>query len=178
MLKYGLLGDASFFDWLDVNSSAVLALDPPVIMHAIHTSCIAKTRIVEADEREAGKRALLNLGHTFAHAIENVAGYGHYLHGEAVAIGLNLATQLSVKLGQLEAADIERVKALIERYNLPTQLHNPLSITDLMAAMQKDKKNRAGKLRFVSMQTIGEAITTEEVDYALIESLWQGVGAK
>ena len=107
-----------------------------------------------------------------------MAGYGHYLHGEAVAIGLNLATQLSVKLGQLEAADIDRVKALIERYNLPTQLHNPLSITDLMAAMQKDKKNRAGKLRFVSMQTIGEAITTEEVDYALIESLWQGVGAK
>ena len=158
-----------------------LTASAPELAGVVRRCCAIKAEIVANDEKEtasSGGRALLNLGHTFANAIENVAGYGHYLHGEAVAIGLNLATQLSVKLGQLEAADIDRVKALIERYNLPTQLHNPLSITDLMAAMQKDKKNRAGKLRFVSMQTIGEAITTEEVDYALIESLWQGVGAK
>jgi len=179
VIKYGMLYDLDFFKELEeVNT---LAASAPELAGVVRRCCAIKAEIVANDEKEtasSGGRALLNLGHTFAHAIENVAGYGHYLHGEAVAIGLNLATQLSVKLGQLEAADIDRVKALIERYNLPTQLHNPLSITDLMAAMQKDKKNRAGKLRFVSMQTIGEAITTEEVDYALIESLWQGVGAK
>jgi 3-dehydroquinate synthase len=179
VIKYGMLYDLDFFKELEeVNT---LTASAPELAGVVRRCCAIKAEIVANDEKEtasSGGRALLNLGHTFAHAIENVAGYGHYLHGEAVAIGLNLATQLSVKIGQLKAADIDRVKALIERCNLPTQLHNPLSITDLMAAMQKDKKNRAGKLRFVSMQTIGEAITTEEVDYALIESLWQEVGAK
>jgi 3-dehydroquinate synthase len=120
---------------------------------------------------------LLNLGHTFAHAIENAAGYGDYLHGEAVAIGLVLATQLSVELGQLEAAWVERVSGLLESNALPIRLKSPLGISDLMAAMQRDKKNRSGALRFVTLEAAGQAVTTDGVETAVIEALWQSVGA-
>ena len=154
---------------------------PPELAAIVRRCCAIKAEIVADDEKEtagSGGRARLNLGHTFAHAIENVAGYGHYLHGEAVGIGLNLATQLSVELGQIDASDIARANALIERFALPTQLKAPLPICDLMAAMQRDKKNRSGRLRFISMQTLGHAVTTDGVDLALVEALWKTVGAK
>ena len=131
----------------------------------------------ETETAASGGRALLNLGHTFAHAIENAAGYGDYLHGEAVAIGLIMATQLSVELGQLEASWVERVSSLLESNTLPVRLKSPLEISDLMAAMQRDKKNRSGSLRFVTLEAVGQAVTTEEVETALIEALWQSVGA-
>ena len=120
---------------------------------------------------------MLNLGHTFAHAIENVAGYGHYLHGEAVAIGLNLATQLSVAIGQLEASDVDRVQELLNRCNLPISLNKPLNISELMTAMRYDKKNRGNQIRFVTMRMLGHAVTTEDVDETIIKNLFKKVGA-
>jgi 3-dehydroquinate synthase len=178
VIKYGMLYDFDFFKELEQIDS--LTASSPELANIVRRCCAIKAEIVANDEKEtaaSGGRALLNLGHTFAHAIENVAGYGQYLHGEAVAIGLNLATQLSVELGQLDASDIDRANALIEKCALPTQLNAPLPIADLMAAMQKDKKNRGGKLRFVSMQALGNAVTAEGVDVALVRALWKNAGA-
>ncbi|CAA6679430.1 MULTISPECIES: 3-dehydroquinate synthase [unclassified Lentimonas] len=179
VIKYGMLYDFEFFKELEeVNT---LTASSPELAGIVRRCCAIKAEIVADDEKEtaaSGGRALLNLGHTFAHAVENVAGYGQYLHGEAVAIGLNLATQLSVQLGQVDAADIDRANALIEKCALPTRLNAPLPITDLMAAMQKDKKNRAGKLRFVSMEALGKAVTTDGVEATMVEGLWKTVGAE
>lgn len=179
VIKYGMLFDLDFFKELEqVNS---LTASSPELAAIVRRCCAIKAEIVADDEKETaatGGRALLNLGHTFAHAIENVAGYGQYLHGEAVAIGLNLATRLSVELGQIDASDIARANALIEKCALPTSLKAPLPISELMAAMQRDKKNRNGRLRFISMQTFGHAVTTDEIDVALVEALWKTVGAR
>jgi 3-dehydroquinate synthase len=179
VIKYGMLYDFEFFKELEQVDT--LSASSPALTAIVRRCCAIKAAIVADDEKEtaaSGGRALLNLGHTFAHAVENVAGYGQYLHGEAVAIGLNLATQLSVQLGQIDAADIDRANALIEQCALPTRLKAPLPITDLMAAMQRDKKNRGGKLRFVSMEALGTAVTTDGVDVALVEALWKTVGAE
>jgi 3-dehydroquinate synthase len=179
VIKYGMLYDVALF--ADLEQTEVLRPESAELPDIVRRCCAIKAQIVAEDEKEtaaSGGRALLNLGHTFAHAIENVAGYGQYLHGEAVAIGLNLATQLSVQLGQIDAAEINRANALIERYALPIRLKAPLPISDLMAAMQRDKKNRGGRLRFVSMQALGQAVTTDGVDVALVEALWKEVGAE
>lgn len=179
VIKYGMLHDLDFFQHLEQVDQ--LTPQSPELAAVVRRCCEIKAQIVADDEKEtaaSGGRALLNLGHTFAHAVENVAGYGQYLHGEAVAIGLNLATQLSVQLGQMDASDIDRANALIERCDLPTRLKAPLPISDLMAAMQRDKKNRAGKLRFVSMQSLGHAVTTDGIEAAMVEALWKEVGAE
>jgi 3-dehydroquinate synthase len=179
VIKYGMLYDLEFFKELEqVNT---LNAHSPELAAIVRRCCAIKAAIVAEDEKEtaaSGGRALLNLGHTFAHAIENVAGYGQYLHGEAVAIGLNLATQLSVELGQINANTIARVNALLAKCALPDRLSQPLAISALMAAMQRDKKNRSGRLRFVTMQSLGQAVTTDNVDTALVEKLWNGVGAQ
>jgi 3-dehydroquinate synthase len=146
----------------------------------IRRCCAIKAQVVSDDEKEtaaSGGRALLNLGHTFAHAIENVAGYGQYLHGEAVSIGLCLATRLSVALGQIDEREIAQVESMVTRFHLPLRLHEPLNTGALLAAMQKDKKNRGGQLRFVSMTDIGTAVTSEDVNPELIEQLWHQAGA-
>jgi 3-dehydroquinate synthase len=178
VIKYGMLFDLDFFKELEqVNP---LTANSPQLAAIVRRCCAIKAEIVADDEKETattGGRALLNLGHTFAHAIENVAGYGQYLHGEAVAIGLNLATKLSVELGQIDASNIARVNALIEKCALPKSLKAALPISDLMAAMQRDKKNRNGRLRFISMQKLGHAVTTDEIDVAQVEGLWKTVGA-
>ena len=178
MVKYGLLGDASFFDWLDVNSSAVLALDPPVIMHAIHTSCSAKARIVETDERESGKRALLNLGHTFAHAFEAEAGYNRsLLHGEAVAAGMGLAFDLSVDLGFCPPNDAARCKAHLRAVGLPagqTDLAaGNTAPSKLIAHMKHDKKMRDGRMYFILVNAIGDAFVSGDVPLDVVETLLQ-----
>lgn len=178
VIKYGMLADAQLFADLQATESLhPSATDLPKI---IRRCCAIKAHIVADDEKETapnGGRALLNLGHTFAHAIENVAGYGAYLHGEAVGIGLSLATQLSIQLGQLEASAQAPVDALLTKNNLPIALESKLSLCDLMQAMQRDKKNRSGKLRFVTMQAIGHAVTTEGIDIGLIEQIWLDTGA-
>ena len=176
MVKYGLLGDVAFFNWLDVNSSAVLALEPAAVMYAIHISCGAKARIVEADEREAGKRALLNLGHTFAHAFEAEAGYnGSLLHGEAVAAGMGLAFDLSVDLGFCSPDDAARCKAHLRAVGLPTgQADLPTgnaAPSKLIAHMKHDKKMRDGRMYFILVNTIGDAFVSGDVPPDAIETL-------
>ncbi|NCG09108.1 MAG: 3-dehydroquinate synthase [Verrucomicrobia bacterium] len=178
IVKYGLLADRTLFEELE--SLGAPNPESKALPAIIRRCCEIKAHIVVNDETEtaaSGGRALLNLGHTFAHAIENAAGYGDYLHGEAVAIGLVLATQLSVNLGQLEVAWTDRVIELLQANALPVRLKSALTISDLVTAMQRDKKNRSGNLRFVTLKAAGEAITTDGVETALIEALWQGVGA-
>jgi 3-dehydroquinate synthase len=178
VIKYGLLGDAALFAQLE---RAPLTVQSPELAAVIRRCCELKARIVEADERELAKeggRALLNLGHTFGHAIEQVTGYGTYLHGEAVAIGLCAAARLSKKSGMIGAAEVARVEAVVAAHGLPTQLHSPLLWADLLAAMARDKKVRAGGLRFVVLKTLGEAATQGGIDEALVEASFREVGAR
>ncbi|PXA05217.1 3-dehydroquinate synthase [Coraliomargarita sinensis] len=173
VIKYGMLADAGLLS--DLEDYAGLSAASEELPDVVRRCCAIKAQVVADDEKEtasSGGRALLNLGHTFAHAIENVAGYGEYLHGEAVAIGLVLATRLSVELGQLHTESVERVESIIASYQLPTRLRDPLPMDQLMLAMQRDKKTRGGKLRFVSMKALGEAITSDGVDPKLVEEIW------
>lgn len=177
VIKYGLLGDAELFRQL---AGATLAPQSDDLPAVIRRCCAAKARIVEEDEFETapqGGRALLNLGHTFGHAIEQVAGYGTYLHGEAVAIGLSAAARLSQKLGRIDEASVEVVTSALRAQRLPTRLHTSLPFDALREAVARDKKVRAGRTRFVVLQAIGVAVTADDVDPALAEAVWREVGA-
>lgn len=177
VVKYGLLGDATLFGELElrpINSPAAS------LASVIRRCCALKARIVEADERETAKeggRALLNLGHTFGHAIENVAGYGEYLHGEAVAVGLAAAARLSQKLGYIGPAIVRRIDYTLVGHRLPTRLRAPLAFQALHAAMTRDKKVRAGGLRFVILKNVGDAATQSDVPPGLVEESFREVGA-
>lgn len=178
VIKYGLLGDAGLLAELEREP---LRPASPRLAEIVRRCCATKARFVEADERETAKeggRALLNLGHTFGHAIENAAGYGEYLHGEAVAIGLVAAAQLSQKLGYIGSSDVTRVEAIVAAHALPTRLRAPLAFADLHAAMTRDKKVRAGGLRFVVLRRLGEAITQAGVGLDLVEASFREVGAR
>jgi 3-dehydroquinate synthase len=177
VIKYGLLGDPALLAQLE---QAPLTVASPGLAAVVRRCCAQKARIVEADERETAKhggRALLNLGHTFGHAIENAAGYGEYLHGEAVAIGLCAAVRLSEKLGSLAADDVARVERVVAAHALPVRLRAPLPFAELQAAMTRDKKVRAGGLRFVVLKHLGEAVTRGEIEPALVEASFREVGA-
>ena len=176
VIKYGLLGDAALFARLE---SAALTVQSPDLPAVIRRCCEMKAAIVRADERETaaeGGRALLNLGHTFGHAIEQVTGYSAYLHGEAVAVGIVAAARLSHKLGHLTVAEARRVEQAVALHALPVRLRSPLPLAALMASMQHDKKVRAGRLRFVVLQRLGEAATQSDVDPILVESVWRELG--
>ncbi len=177
IIKYGLLGDATLFTRLEQSALTPQSAD---LLAVIRRCCELKAEIVQADERETAKdggRALLNLGHTFGHAIEQVTGYGIYLHGEAVGVGLVAAARLSQKLGYLAPADVARVEKTVAAHALPVRLRGPLSPDALMAAMQRDKKVRAGNLRFVVLPRLGEAATQGDIDASLIEQVWRELGA-
>jgi len=178
IIKYGLLGDGELFAQLE---RAPLTPTSPSLAAVIRRCCEVKATIVEADERELavdGGRALLNLGHTFGHAIERVAGYGTYLHGEAVAIGLAAAARLSQKLGTLSAENVTRIEAVCAAHTLPVRLRAPLAVPALLDAMARDKKVRAGLPRFVVLQKIGAAATRSDgLTPALITACWREVGA-
>lgn len=163
VIKYGLIRDTGFFDWLEVNISKLMALDEGVIMYAIYRSCQNKAEVVAADEHEMGERALLNLGHTFGHAIENAMGYGVWLHGEAVAAGTMLAADLSQRMGWLDAEQISRIHVLLSAANLP--LNAPkLGVEKYLDLMANDKKVEGGKIRLVLQQGIGKAVITSDYD--------------
>ena len=170
VVKYGLLGDAEFFDWLEVNGAELLAGNPDKLAEAVRISCQAKADIVRADEKESGQRALLNLGHTFAHALEAEAGYdGRLLHGEAVACGLRLAFGFSRHLGLSSGQDEMRVAAHLNRLGLPGALADLPVIADMpiekmIDHMRKDKKARDGKLTFILVHSIGQAFVEHEID--------------
>ena len=177
VIKTGLLGDAALFEQLE---KTPLTVKSPDLAAVIRRCCAFKAAVVEADEREtaaSGGRALLNLGHTFAHAIENVAGYGDYLHGEAVGVGLCAAARLSQKLGHIAAADVARVERAVSAHGLPGKLRSPLSFAALLGAMMRDKKVRAGGLRFVVLKKIGEAATQSDVAPEFVEASFCAVGA-
>jgi len=159
IIKYGLIRDAEFFTWLENN---------------IHRSCENKAQIVAEDELEqTGKRALLNFGHTFGHAIETAVGYGNWLHGEAVAYGMLMAARLSIKQGWLAEKDYARIETLLEQANLPTQAPEKMSADAFTQHMSVDKKVRDGKLFLVLLQKIGEAILTSEYKPAFFEATLQ-----
>jgi 3-dehydroquinate synthase len=176
VIKYGLLNDAELFARLE--KAGALAAASPELEEIVRRCCAIKAGIVAEDERESagsGGRALLNLGHTFAHAIEKVAGYGDYLHGEAVAIGLVLAARLSERLGCIGESDTQRITRVLRTNKLPTALRAPLEADALLAAMRQDKKARAGRLRFVTLERIGKAVTADEVPEETVRALWQSV---
>ena len=174
VVKYGLIGDAPFFDWLEANGAAVLAGDAAARAHAVVTSVAAKAGVVSRDERETGERALLNLGHTFGHALEAATGFSdRLLHGEGVAIGLCLAFDLSASLGLAPAEDAVRVRRHIAAMGLPTRpmeipgaasLGNLLAPDALIAHMAQDKKVKAGRVTFILARGIGQAFITDRVE--------------
>jgi 3-dehydroquinate synthase len=177
VIKYGLLGDAALFGQLE---HTPLTPSSPSFVAIIHRCCSLKGRIVELDEQERAKdggRALLNLGHTFGHAIEQVTGYGTYLHGEAVAIGLCAAARLSQKLEFITIAEVKRIEAVVAAHALPVRLRTPLPLANLVEAMRHDKKARAGLPRFVVLKKIGSAFTKDNVPPALVEASFREVGA-
>lgn len=175
--KYGLIDRPDFFAWLEENGAALVGGDRDLRRHAILTSCAAKAAIVAADEREKGQRALLNLGHTFGHALEAQSGYGDALfHGEAVALGMVMAFDLSARTGLCDAADAERTRAHLDAVGLRTGLGDNLAGPDwtadaLMEHMTRDKKMEGGRLTFVLARGIGRAFLTQDVDPADVKAL-------
>jgi len=168
VIKYGLIGDPDFFTWLEANMHKLLTRDPQALAFAIERSCADKAKVVAADEREHGQRALLNLGHTFGHAIETGAGYGNWLHGEAVAAGICMAADLSHRLGWLKHEEVLRIESLIRKAGLPTRAPGSLSSAALRDFMSVDKKVEAGQLRLVLPKGLGQAAITGEVPSALL----------
>lgn len=171
IVKYGLINDAPFFEWLEENADKVLALDHEAVTHAVEKSCANKAAVVAADEREAGQRALLNLGHTFGHALEAAAGYdGSLLHGEAVAIGMMMAHDLSAKMGLCAQEMPSRIEEHFKKIGMKTKAsdikpslkHNAEDIAALMAGDKKAKGD--GKIGFILSRGIGEAFQTDEVN--------------
>ncbi len=162
VIKYGLIWDADFLAWLEANMDKLRALDPAAITHAIYRSCEIKAQVVGEDEREGGIRAILNLGHTFGHAIETGMGYGNWLHGEAVGAGMVLAVETSQRLGWLTEADVARTRALIRAAGLP-DVAPDLGVDTWLDYMGHDKKVEGGKMRFVLLKRLGEAVITADV---------------
>ena len=173
IIKYGLIHDAAFFDWLEVNVDRVLAGNADALTHAIRRSCEIKAEIVGRDERERGDRALLNLGHTFGHAIEAATGYGTWLHGEAVAAGMLMAAAMSRECGYLGESDVARLRALLHRVGLPIAAPDVTPQTAL-EHMKIDKKVKAGRMRFVLLKRIGAALVTAEYPAEALQTTLTG----
>ena len=184
IVKYALIDDPAFFDWLERNGARVVALEPDALAHAVAVSCASKARIVSADERESGVRALLNLGHTFGHALEAANGFkASLLHGEAVATGMALALRYSTRLGLMSGQDANRASSLLESAGLVTHLARlqggPYPADTLVEAMKQDKKVRAGRVPLILARGLGRAFIQPDADLSdvrdfLDEELQQG----
>ncbi|OHX12673.1 3-dehydroquinate synthase [Chromobacterium sphagni] len=170
VIKYGLLGDADFLAWLEQNMAALRQRDSAALQYAVRRSCEMKAAIVAEDEKENGVRALLNLGHTFGHAIEAGLGFGAWLHGEAVAAGMVLAAAASAELGWLGAADVERVRRLIAAAGLPVKAP-AMPAEQWLKLMSHDKKVEAGTVRFVLLRSLGQAAIQAGLDTSLLERI-------
>lgn len=173
VIKYGLIHDAAFFDWLEVNVDHLLAGNAEALTHAVRRSCEIKAEIVAGDELERGNRALLNLGHTFGHAIESATGYGTWLHGEAVGAGLLMAAAMSRECGYLGDTDVARLRALLHRVGLPLAAPD-VSPEAALEHMKIDKKVQAGRMRFVLLQRIGAAMVTADYPAKALQSTLTG----
>lgn len=168
VIKYGVIDDAVFFDWLESHAQKLVGRDPEALREAIRFSCESKARVVCEDEREtSGRRAILNYGHTFAHGIEATAGYGVLLHGEAVAIGMQMAARLANNLGLVDASLLERQTELIEACGLPVTLASA-NADEMLPVMMRDKKVAHGRLRFILPTRIGEVKLIGDVDEAAV----------
>ena len=161
VIKYGLLGNADFFYMLETNIESIMARNKDLIIEIIFNSCKDKASIVALDEFERGKRALLNLGHTFGHGIENAFGYGNYLHGEAVSIGMVMATKLSMDEGYLSNEDAIRVESILSKADLPISIKKSIGSETLIEAMSLDKKSIDGKIRLVLLKALGDSYLTD-----------------
>ena len=170
VIKYGLIRDLPFLEWLEQNMDSLLHREPEALAYAIKRSCENKADVVAADEKEAGMRATLNLGHTFGHAIEAATGYGKWLHGEAVGTGMLMAADLSHRMGMLSSDDVQRVDNIIDHARLPTRAPANMDFQAFMKYMSVDKKVEAGEIRFVLLKSIGKAIITSEYDSKLLEA--------
>lgn len=173
VVKYGLIRDEAFLSWLEENMQALRNVEPVVIAEAIAKSCQIKADIVAEDETEQGVRALLNLGHTFGHAIEAHQGYGNWLHGEAVGAGMSMAAMLSHQLGWIDDAALARVQAVIESAGLPLAAPANMSVDDFLVRMRLDKKNIDEKLRLVLLTALGDACVSDETPTATLRDLLQ-----
>ncbi|VUD40704.1 3-dehydroquinate synthase [Thalassocella blandensis] len=172
VIKYGLIADSEFFVWLEQNMSALLSRDTDALSYAIERSCQIKADVVAADEKEGGVRAILNLGHTFGHAIEADQGYGNWLHGEAVGAGMVMACDLSYRMGWIEKDVVDRARALIAAANLPVTPPEDMTTETFMKYMSIDKKVLDKKLRLVLLNACGSAVVTSDFSHdALIETL-------
>jgi 3-dehydroquinate synthase len=171
VVKYGLVFDLSFLDWIEANVDRLLALDDAALAHAIYRSCELKADVVRRDEREAGDRALLNLGHTFGHAIETATGYTEWLHGEAVAAGMLVAADMSSRMGLLPLADVQRVRDLLQRIGLPVDAPK-FGGARALDCMRMDKKVQSGRIRLVLLEKLGHArFTADYADAVLHDTL-------
>jgi 3-dehydroquinate synthase len=168
VIKYGLLRDPAFFEWLERNIDALIARDPRALAYAIQRSCENKAAVVATDEREeSGERALLNLGHTFGHAIEAGLGYGKWLHGEAVAAGTVIAARISQNMGLINASEVARITALLGRARLPVTAPD-FGLERYMQLMEIDKKVEGGKIRFILLRGIGTAFLAADVPHSAL----------
>lgn len=170
VIKYGLIDNPEFFSWLAANASGLLALDPSMIAHAVKISCEEKAAIVAKDERESGVRALLNLGHTFGHAIETAMGYGTWLHGEAVATGMVMAADLSCALKWIDKSQAIHIKQVLESFGMPVAPPADITQQQYLDLMASDKKAQQGKIRLVLLKSIGEAVIADDVDPGLLRA--------
>ena len=170
VIKHGAIADADFLNWIEANTSALLACDTDAMAHAVLRSCEIKSAVVSADEREGGIRATLNFGHTFGHAIESGLGYGEWLHGEAVGCGMVMAADLSARLGHIGQADAQRLKQMIKAMHLPI-VPPKLGTERFMELMQVDKKTEAGQIRYITLGSIGAARIQQVPNATVIETL-------
>ena len=171
VIKYGILGDGDFFTWLETNTDKIKSGDKITLIEMVKTCCQCKADIVAADETEAGVRALLNLGHTFGHAIEADQGYGNWLHGEAVATGMVLASKLSVALNLLKASDLRRIETLIAAFNLPLIAPENMGFEEFICHMRRDKKNLAGVLRLIVPTAIGQSEMRDDISEDMLKQI-------
>ena len=168
VIKYGIILDGAFFNWLEENLDALLRLDGPAMAYCIRRCCELKAEVVAADERETGLRALLNLGHTFGHAIEAEMGYGNWLHGEAVAAGMVMAARTSERLGQFSSAETQRIITLLTRAGLPVNGPREMSAQAYLPHMLRDKKVLAGEMRLILPLAIGKSEVRSGVSHELV----------
>jgi 3-dehydroquinate synthase len=171
VIKYGVIYDPEFFRWLEENQQAIKQQELTALQYMIARCCEIKAEIVAIDERESGLRALLNLGHTFGHAIEAEKGYGNWLHGEAVSAGIVLASAVATKMNWLEASEFSRIESLLQAYDLPTVSPSDMTYDDFVRHMRHDKKVQAGQLFFVIPKGIGKAVVTNEVSDEVLRAI-------
>ncbi len=171
VIKYGIIYDEAFFSWLETNTQALLALDPEILIDAVSRCCKIKADVVAQDEKESGMRAILNLGHTFGHAIEAEQGFGNWLHGEAVAAGTVIASNVAKCMNWLAESDCRRIESLFRAFDLPVTGPASMNYDAYIKHMVRDKKVEAGKIRFVIPQRIGQAVVTKDVTEATLRQI-------